>query len=339
MKGLVTIIFLWIGFVSASAQLDSITKVVGDSSKKPISAINLSPTNNPVINQNGSDSLISKDKANIKADSLELSAAASDSIKKRLTKINCITRHPIDSFYIKLLDNPFFRTTRPPIFLIVNERKSTPKDELFYLICGLVFLLAFIKLAFSRYFSNITKLFFQPTFRQKQTKEQLLQSNLPSFLLNLFFILSAGVYVALLTQYYQLSEIGLWKLIIYISTMLLVLYTAKYIILSFAGWVFNVQEAVDSYSFIVFLVNKVLGILLLPFVIIIAFSKQNFIEIAIIISATMIAIMFTYRFIASFAPVMKEIKVGILHFLLYITALEVVPLLILYKMLLIYLYK
>lgn len=338
MKFRLTIISFLISISSLFAQQDSASTSTSDSIGKPATIVKRPSLENASNSKKASDIAFIKDSSNLIVDSLVLKTAQ-DSLKKNISKKVVIIRHPIDNFYIKLLDNPFFRTTQRPVYLIVNERKVTTKDELFYLICGLVFLLAFIKLAFDRYFSSITKLFFQPTVRQKQTKEQLLQSNLPSFFLNLFFVLSAGAYVTLLTQYYQLSDIRLLKLIIYISAVLLVLYTTKYIILLFAGWVFNVHEAVDSYSFIVFLVNKVLGILLLPFVVVIAFSQKSFVEMAVIISVVMIAIMFIYRFIASFGPVMKEIKVGIFHFILYIIALEVIPLFLIYKILIVYLYK
>ena len=34
-------------------------------------------------------------------------------------------KKPIDSFYLKLLDNPFLRTTEKPIYLVINERERT----------------------------------------------------------------------------------------------------------------------------------------------------------------------------------------------------------------------
>ncbi|MDQ6814028.1 MAG: hypothetical protein M3040_09835, partial [Bacteroidota bacterium] len=113
-----------------------------------------------------------------------------DTIKKAVSAV--VIKKPIDSIYRKLLDNPFLRSKSKPIFLVINERKRTSKDEMFYLLAGLLLLLDFIKLVFSKYFLNIFRLFFQPSFRQKQTREQLQQGNLPSLLLNLFFVLSTS---------------------------------------------------------------------------------------------------------------------------------------------------
>ena len=76
----------------------------------------------------------------------------------------------IDSTYAHFLQNPYLPISGKPVFQILKFRVSETKDELFYLVAGLVLFLAFIKLLFSRYFINIFQLFFQPSFRQKQTR-------------------------------------------------------------------------------------------------------------------------------------------------------------------------
>lgn len=250
-----------------------------------------------------------------------------------------VIKRPIDSFYLKLLDNPFIKTKAKPIYLVINERQSHSKDEAFYLLCGLLLFLAFIKLVFGRYFKNVFKLFFQPSFRQKHTREQLSQNNLPSLLLNLFFIFSAATYVSFLLRYYQLVKVDYWLLLLYTAACLLILYLGKFILLSFSGWVFDVKEATDAYIFAVYLINKILGVILIPLTLLIAFSKPLIINITITISLLLIVLLYIYRYLVSFAPVRKEVKVSVLHFFLYIFAFEIMPLLLIYKTLIIYLDK
>ena len=246
---------------------------------------------------------------------------------------------PIDSIYIKLFDNPFFRTTAKPEYLLISEKVHNNKDELFYILLALMFFLGLVKLLFSRYFSNLFRQFIQPSFRQKQTREQLSQNNFPSLLLNLFFIFSGGVFIALLMNYYELSKESFGTNFIYSTVALLTLYAAKYVLLSFAGWVFNVKEATETYIFIVFLINKIMGIVLMPFSFIIAFSHSGIITVSVTYSLLIIFILFLYRYIAAISPVRREIKINILHFVLYILAFEITPLLLIYKTLGIYLAK
>ncbi|MDQ6814307.1 MAG: DUF4271 domain-containing protein, partial [Bacteroidota bacterium] len=113
----------------------------------------------------------------------------------------------------------------------------------------------------------------------------------------------------------------------------------KYIFLSFAGWVFNVKEAVDTYIFAIYLVNKIMGIVLVPFTLILAFSRPDIKNISVTISISLILLLFLYRYMVSYVPVRREIKVSSLHFLFYIFAFEVTPLLLIYKTLMLYLDK
>lgn len=248
-----------------------------------------------------------------------------------------IVKKPFDSFYKKLLDNPFLRTTAKPIYLIINERERQSKDEMFYLLLGLLAFLGFVKLIFSRYFTNVFRLFFQPSFRQKQTREQLLQSRLPSLLLNLFFIFSGGAYVSFLIAYYNLTHLDFWLILLYSSSALMLLYAGKFIILSFAGWVFNVKEATNTYIFSVYHINKIIGVILIPFTLIIAFSQPLIINISITISLLLILLLFIYRYLVSYSSVRRDLKVSGLHFFFYICAFEIIPLLLIYKTLINYL--
>lgn len=231
----------------------------------------------------------------------------------------------------KMPVNPFLKISTKPVFHVVSERQRPGKDEIFYLLTGLLFVLAFIRLVFNHYFTNMFRLFFQPTFRQKQTREQLHQNNLPSLLLNLFFVLSAGAYVSFALQYFQLTNLGFWLTFIYSCICLAFIYFGKYVFLVFAGWVFNVREASEAYVFSVYLINKIIGVVLIPFTLIIAFSPSIIVTASIPLSIVIVLLLFGYRYVLSIAPVSKQVKVSPLHFLLYICACEVVPLLVIYK--------
>ena len=63
-----------------------------------------------------------------------------------------------------------------------------------------------------------------------------------------------------------------WVLYLNCMGLLAAIYLVKFLVLKFIGWVFSISRATDIYIFIVFLVNKMLGIFLLPFLIVIIFS-------------------------------------------------------------------
>ena len=342
MKKLLLISFCLVNFF-AFAQTDTGKTATTSGSTAPPSQITVKKIKKPV-NTDTLKSLLIADTLN-KSDSFQkvgsIQTQFSDAAKVLTSDTDKLPAHTqtikkaFDSTYLKLLDNPFLAKKTKPIYLVVKERQVQSKDEIFYLLSGLLLFLGFIRLVFSRYFKNVFKLFFQPSFRQKQTREQLQQNNLPSLLLNLFFILSVGTYVSFLLQYYHLLHSGLWRLLLYTTASLFVLYLFKYILLRFAGWVFDVKEATEAYTFAVYLINKILGVILIPFTLLIAFSKSSVISIAITISMIVILLLFIYRYLVSYPTVRREVKVSVLHFFFYICAFEITPLLLIYKTLII----
>ena len=214
------------------------------------------------------------------------------------------------------------------------------KDSLFYLIVAILFYFALIRIFFEKYFSNLLTLFFRVSLRQQQIREQVLQTPLPSLLLNVLFVISAGLYACFLLHYSIWgARINFWILYLNCMALLAAIYLVKFVVLKFIGWVFSISRATDIYIFIVFLVNKMLGIFLLPFLIVIIFSGQEWREVFITISLAMVFVLLAYRVLASYRPVRNEIKLTPFYFFLYLCAFEIAPLLLIYKVLLTFLEK
>ncbi|HTR30709.1 MAG TPA: DUF4271 domain-containing protein [Puia sp.] len=243
-----------------------------------------------------------------------------------------------DSLALRAVANhpPPVADTGPP----VEIHQSNSKDSLFYLIVAILFYFAAIRIFFEKYFNNLMTLFFRVSLRQQQIREQVLQTPLPSLLLNILFVISAGLYACFLLHYSQWGAgVNFWILYLNCMGLLAAIYLVKFVVLKFIGWVFSISRATDIYIFIVFLVNKMLGIFLLPFLIVIIFSEQVWREVFITISLAMIFVFWAYRILASYRPIRNEIKLTPFYFFLYLCAFEVAPLLLIYKVLLTYLEK
>ncbi len=234
----------------------------------------------------------------------------------------------------------FFNFTGRAIRVRAELYEPVTYDAMFYLLVGMLFYFAIVKFFFSKYLANLLTLFFRASMRQQQLREQVLQSVLPSLLLNTLFIFSCGLYSAFLLRFYQVGNPDrFWLHFLYSAGLLAILYLLKFVILKITGWIFNLNRAVDSYLFVVFLTNKIIGIFLLPFLVLISFSGAVLTEIGITLSIAMICLFYVYRIIASFGTLRKEIKISGLHFFLYLCAFEIAPLLLIYKVLVTYLEK
>jgi len=258
-----------------------------------------------------------------------------DSTKK--AQIRFIKLHlPDTTTYQKYFSHPYLPFSKSEFFQFSIERTPLNKDAIFYILVLLVTLLAIIRLAFPKYFKNLFLLILQTSVRQKQTREQLLQNNLASVLLNILFFVSGGIYIALFIQHKAWVALPFYQLILYSSSILFIIYIGKYLFLLFSGWVFHASEATSSYTFIVFLVNKVLGIVLVPFLLVLTYSPAPFVQVAFTISIGAAIVLFVYRYLISFGIIRLNLKVSALHFFLYLCAVEVLPLLLIYKLLLKY---
>lgn len=235
--------------------------------------------------------------------------------------------------YQKLLDNPLLPMRATPRDGYIAFRESTSKDFLFYLITGILLLLSVIRIGFPTYFNRLFQYFFQTSMRQRQTRDRLLQEQLAAIGLNLLFFVVMGSFVSLLAIWRGWYVGNFWMLWSASTGFLCLIYAGKYIFLQLAGWVFNSGEAMRSYIFVVYLVNKTVAVLVLPLLILVAFSAPQIVESAFTIGLVLVVGAFVYRYAVSFPLIRNKMALNAFHFFLYFISLEVIPLLIILKLL------
>ena len=228
---------------------------------------------------------------------------------------------------------PYFSFTNP-VKRLISERAWQGKEPLFYSTVALLIFFALVRNNFSRYATDLFSLFFRTTIKQRQIKEQLMQAPLPSLLLNLLFFVSGALFINLLFSHYGLGRsFNFWMLFLYAILGLAAIYLVKFITLKICGWLFHMSDVTDSYTFVVFTTNKIIGIALLPAIILLAFTTGAFQQAIFTLSITVVVALFLYRFYLSFATIERHLKISFFHFLLYLIGFEIVPLLLINKLL------
>jgi hypothetical protein len=159
-------------------------------------------------------------------------------------------------------------------------------------------------------------------------------------LFNLFFALSGGIYIYFVFHQYKYAiHIYPLKVMAACILVLIVVYTIKYSTLKFTGWATGFKPITDTYVFVIFLICKIIGVLLVPFIVIMAFADRQLAAAATLTSLLIIGVLFLLRFFRSYGLLQNQLKVSGFHFLLYIAGIEILPLLLIYKGLLIFLSK
>lgn len=209
------------------------------------------------------------------------------------------------------------------------------KELLFYVVVAMLMVFALLRNLFAKYFSDLFRVFFRTTMKQRQIKDQLMQTPLPSLAFNIFYVASAGLYLSfVLYNYAEYRPVdSFWLFYMYASAGLIIIYLVKYIALKIVGWIFNVSQAADSYIFIVFIINKVIGVFLLPFNVLLAFTTDPLYSVILLMSWVGLGGLFLYRFILGLGAARNEVKFNIFHFLIYMAAFEVAPLVLVYRVL------
>jgi len=230
-------------------------------------------------------------------------------------------------------DHPFFNVKAGVIALPVEEYHSVNKDELFYIMCGLLLFLGVLRMGFPKYFNDMFSVFWRTAMRQKHIRDQLQQAGMTTLLFNIFFVVSMAIFAYLMVEYIKGGIAKPWLLFSICFISVAFIYTFKYFILRLTGWMFGQEEALDTYTFVVFLVNKVLSIVIIPFSLLLAFSDRAFQQIAFTLSLVLIIFLLIYRFIVGYAGVRNELKINALHLFLYFCGFEIIPVLLIYRVL------
>lgn len=225
-----------------------------------------------------------------------------------------------------------------PAALYARSHKTDHTYLFFYLFAGIFLLLGILKSVFSKYFDTLFRVFFNTSLRQSQLTDQLVQNKLASLLFNLFFVISAGIYLYLIILYphWQESE-NPWYPILLFILLLAFIYLVKFLALKFIGWATHTSAETNIYIFVVFLINKIAGVSLLAFSVIICFADTEIAQVTGIVSLILVGLLFLVRYVRAYSLLKQRLHLNLLHFLAYVLSLELLPVLLVYKTIVYYL--
>ncbi len=265
------------------------------------------------------------------ADSLLVKKDADSSVVKRDTVKNFIASYQT-TFQNILKENSFLNSKGKPLAMSVHPRKNVSEDVIFYILLVVIAALSFLRFFYLRYFNNLFRVFFNTSLRQSQLTDQLLQAKLPSLFFNIVAVISGGLFSYFLLKYAGVFlQSNPFTTIIVCSLCMGAIYLLKFITLKFTGWVTGYKEVTNTYIFIIFLINKILGIVLLPFIVVMAFSVPVLIKVSALTAILFTVLMFLLRFFRSYGLLQNQLKISHAHFIMYIVGIEIVPVLLIYK--------
>jgi hypothetical protein len=153
-------------------------------------------------------------------------------------------------------------------------------------------------------------------------------------LLNVFSSVVIAFYSFLLIQHFGWVPLEpSWLLMAGTFVLVAVLLFVRYILLKMAELVTTHGKELRLYIYYELQINRVVGIFLFPLTVLIEFGKSPLNEYAIYASLIVIAALLVMRFVKGFNLGFMYFGKHIIHFLIYICALEISPILIVVRLL------
>jgi hypothetical protein len=259
------------------------------------------------------DSLIATDSINIAVDSL------------RLAKDSLAALKPV--------------TVQPAAEVVMPERGrkfsdlSAQQDWLIPVLIILVAYTGLLRMLSGKYVSNLFKSVFNTQNAENLYNTVNVRNSLPAFGLDVLFHLSISTFA-----YEALTSVGfnpgLHGSLILLATLIgfSILFALKTGVYRFLSYIFGTGAQTGEFLFYVSLYNRILGMLLLPLVISIPFVSSNL--TMVLIQCGLVMIVATYLLqMTRGAKIILRNPVSIFYLFLYLCALEILPLVVIYKLL------
>lgn len=216
---------------------------------------------------------------------------------------------------------------------IVERPASQLSEEWMFL----VFVLCLTILAYLRYQSPARlKHTWRSTFSMRYMRQVIREESNPpkEYLLLAFqFALVAGL--AVYCGFKLLNFTWLTGFALYAATVgvIMILYPLKAIVMSIVQWLANGDFSLSEYRYITFLVNRFVGIILLPLVLLVCYLPFQSALVVLYASFGVLVLSFSYRIIMGLINALRS-NVGAFYIFFYICTLEILPLLVLAKLVL-----
>lgn len=197
----------------------------------------------------------------------------------------------------------------------------------------LLFVLAWVRKEYPKRYGRLIKSFVSQQSMFQVMREELVYSHRASISLTFVFVLSTSMFLTLAGIFFGYS----WA-ITQEKYMQFLIWVGVIVGIYLARWIFSALTAVllqdniyiRTHLFLISIVNKVIGLVLLPLSILAAYLSVDIGKKMIYIGIFIWGIVMIYRLLKEFV-LSREYKIPYLYFILYLCAFEISPMIIALK--------
>lgn len=198
-----------------------------------------------------------------------------------------------------------------------------------FILSMLAFLLTILRTIAAKSFSA----FLNSNMLNQLYREQEGRGISPFLLLYAMFLINLGIFLFLTAGAFNidLSANQFFALLLCLLASF-GLFVGKHILLGLVSFIFPVQKEISRYHFLIIIYGIVIGFLLVPFNLLLAFGPQGWLRMTVYTALIVIGLIYVYRYIRGMAIASKFLVFHKFHFLLYICTIEITPVIIILKL-------
>jgi hypothetical protein len=215
-----------------------------------------------------------------------------------------------------------------------QQLKNTNPDWLFLVLLTVIGALTYIRVFYRKNFFQIISACFNNNLTNQIVRDENLLMQRASVMLNISFSIVAAAFIYLVSIHYDWSLEGMdtgFIRFVFFALLISAVFTLKFLVLRFCGYLFNLGREMSTYIFNVFIINNLLGLVLLPFVALILFGNLPGTAL-IYIALGIITLAYLYRIGRGMLIAFGYNGFSPIYLFLYLCALEIAPLLVLVKL-------
>lgn len=211
-----------------------------------------------------------------------------------------------------------------------KERKHENKTGVFFISILLLYAFAGVRLMFSHQFAGSLDMIKNLNAKRKSQSESDSFSMISFYAL--YLITLGYILYFFLHQYhdYFVKMPTILGVLLCIA-LVTVLYLLKTTFVYFVAWTFDKSELLSQYFGQVSMINKVAAIVLFPLTILMLISSSTMAIILLKLSIGIFTLAILLRYVKAIPVIKKLLSIHFLHFIMYLCAFEIIPMLILIK--------
>ena len=220
-----------------------------------------------------------------------------------------------------------------PFKQIFNKMDNSPSHFLLFVtLFSLLLYLAFVMTVYRDQVNKIMSAFGNGQYLVQMYREQGQRWNFHFWVIYALFVVSVGVFCYQLAKHFNAPMGGPLTGLLLCMGGVTFITVLRHILLKVIAAIFPFFKELNIYDFTITIFDQALGMILVPFVVFIAFAPSTVQNLAMYLAIGVIGILYTYRSFRGLTIAAKYIIEHRFHFLLYLCTVEIAPLLILIKL-------